>query len=130
MNARYYTVAEARATLPQVKQLMARVLRTRQEILRLRPEAWPAISKAATNGGSRAAGELAIQVGYLEKAVKTILGMGILIKDLDAGVIDFLGKRAGREVCLCWRVGEEDIDYWHETDEGFAGRQPIDALVD
>jgi hypothetical protein len=130
MQARTYTLSEARATLPQVKALMDKIQAARQAILRLRPTAWPAIQKAASNGGSHAAGELAIHALRLEDAVKTILAMGIYIKDLEHGVIDFLGTRDGHEILLCWRYGEEDITFWHEVNAGFGGRQAIDSLVD
>jgi hypothetical protein len=52
--------------------------------------------------------------------------MGIHVKDLDTGLIDFSALRDGREVYLCWRVGEDDIQFWHEVEAGFAGRQSID----
>src|SRR5688572_27422899 len=127
MQPRTYTLDEARAALPQVKTYMARIQHARQAILTLRPTAWPALQKAATNGGSREAGEMALHVMSLEDAVKGILAMGILIKDLDHGIIDFLGTRAGQEVLLCWRYGEADINYWHDINAGFAGRQSIDG---
>jgi hypothetical protein len=51
--------------------------------------------------------------------------LGVELKDPAMGLIDFLALRDGREVYLCWRLGETAIDYWHETDTGFAGRQPL-----
>ena len=66
----------------------------------------------------------------LEDSVKSILAMGIYIKDLDHGIIDFLGTRAGEEVLLCWRYGEDDINFWHDVNAGFAARQSIDGLVE
>ena len=51
---------------------------------------------------------------------------GAQIKDLDIGLIDFLTMYRGREVLLCWKLGEEGIGYWHGTEEGFRGRKPID----
>jgi hypothetical protein len=130
MQARTYTLAEARAALPQVKTLMTKIQSARHAILQLRPSAWPALQKAAANGGSHAAGELALHAVILEDGVKSILAMGIYIKDLDHGIIDFLGRRNGQEVLLCWRLGEEDINFWHDVNAGFAGRQSIDGLVD
>jgi hypothetical protein len=129
MPTRTYTIAEARAALPQVKALMASIQTARREVLRLRPEAWPALRKAPTNGGSRPAGEMAQQFAKVEEALKAITGLGILVKDLDRGLVDFLGTRDGREVYLCWQHGEEDIEFWHDLDAGFAGRRPIDAQV-
>lgn len=130
MNTRYFTLAEARAALPRVKALMHMVQTARQEILRLRPEVWPVLRKASTNGGSREAGELLVHFQRLEMGVKGIIGMGITVKDVDEGLIDFLGKRNGRDIYLCWRHGEVDIEYWHDVDTGFAGRRMIDGQVE
>ena len=52
--------------------------------------------------------------------------MGVLIKDLDIGLIDFLTRYQGQEVCLCWKLGEDRIRFWHGLEEGFRGRKPID----
>ena len=130
MNARYFSLAEARIALPQVKALMQMAQTSRQEILRLRPEVWPMLRKAASNGGSREAWELMLHFQRLEAGVKGIMNMGVTVKDVDEGLVDFLGRRNGREIYLCWKYGEDDIDYWHDLTAGFAGRQPIDALVE
>jgi hypothetical protein len=129
MNAKYYTLAQARATLPRVKRYMEEIQAARSEILRLRPEALPAIEKAAQNGGCKEAGELFVQGTRIEQGVKGISALGILIKDLDMGLVDFLGSRGGHDVYLCWHHGEEDIAFWHEINSGFAGRQALDELV-
>jgi len=64
--------------------------------------------------------------GALREVFERIEQMGVLVKDLDIGLIDFLTLYQGREVCLCWKLGEERIRFWHGTDEGFAGRKLID----
>jgi hypothetical protein len=129
MHARHFTLTEARALLPKVKELMHAAQMARSEILRLRPEIWPVLRSAALNGGSREAGEVLVQFQKLEAGVKGILALGVVVKDVDAGLVDFLGTRAERDIYLCWRYGEDDIRYWHELDTGFAGRQPIDLYV-
>ncbi len=129
MNAKYYTLAEARAALPQVKRYMNLIQAARTEILRLRPDALPAIERAAANGGNKEAGELVVYSRQLEQNLKAIMNMGIVVKDLDRGLLDFLGARHGREVYLCWHHGEDDIAYWHDVNAGFAGRRPIDEHV-
>lgn len=129
MKARYFTLDEARATLPQVKGLMEQVQAARREILRLRPDALPMIEKAALNGGNKLLGELAVHAMQLEAGVRGILALGITIKDVDAGLVDFIGVRHGREVYLCWRYGEEEIGFWHELNAGFAGRRPVDEYI-
>lgn len=126
MQARYYTLNEARAALPVVKALMSQVQEARGEILRLRPDIWPVLQKAAHNGGNAAAGSVYAQFDKLETGVKGILKMGILVKDIDTGLIDFLAIRDGREVYLCWKHGEEDLAFWHDVNAGYGGRQPID----
>jgi hypothetical protein len=128
-QARYFTLAQARAALPEVKQRMADIQAARVEILRLRPEALPAIEKAATNGGCKEAGELFVHGKRIEENAKAILAMGIVIKDLERGLIDFLGTRNGREIYLCWHYGEDDIAFWHELSTGFAGRRPLDEQI-
>lgn len=129
MSTRYFTLAEARAALPEIKRQMAAVQAARQQILSIRPSALPAIEKAAQNGGCKEAGEFYVFAAELEKGVKAITAMGVVVKDLDQGLVDFLGTRSGREIYLCWRHGEEDIAYWHEINTGFAGRRPLDEHV-
>lgn len=129
MKARYYTLAEARAILPEVKALMAAVQAARSEILRVKPEALPILKTAASNGGNRAAGEMALYFRRLEEGITGILALGVFVKDVDRGLVDFLGKRAGREVFLCWQHGEDDIAYWHDVNDGYSGRRLIDDAV-
>ncbi|BAL99901.1 MULTISPECIES: DUF2203 domain-containing protein [Caldilinea] len=129
MKARYFTLEEAQATLPQVKKLMEQVQSARREILRLRPDALPAIEQAALNGGNKLLGELAVHVMRLEEGVRGIMALGAVIKDIDAGLVDFIGLRNGREIFLCWQYGEEAIGYWHELNAGFAGRRPLDEYI-
>jgi hypothetical protein len=62
----------------------------------------------------------------LKTAIEKIQEMGCVIKDLDVGLIDFPTLFRGEEVYLCWKLGESGIRFWHGTNEGFAGRKPID----
>lgn len=126
MQARYYTLNEAKAALPRVKALMTQVQEARSAIIRLRPDVWPVLQKAAHNGGNAASAELYTHFHKLETGVKGILEMGIIVKDIDVGLIDFLSIRHGREVYLCWKYGEEELAFWHDVDAGYGGRQPID----
>lgn len=129
MNPRHYTLAEARALLPQVKEYMALAQQARREIMERQPEIWPVLKAAAGNGGSKQAGEMLQTFRQLETGVKGIMALGVLVKDVDQGLVDFLGRRDGRDVYLCWHAGEEDIEFWHDTDKGYTGRRKIDDLV-
>jgi hypothetical protein len=122
---RYYTVEEANAIVDVVRPLIGEILELRQSLLSRQPEVWPVLEKSAGNGGSKAASEVAQEFVRLDSLVREIQATGALIKDINTGLIDFLALREGREVYLCWRYGEEKIQYWHDIDAGFAGRQKI-----
>ena len=62
----------------------------------------------------------------LQEVFHRVEEMGVLVKDLDIGLIDFLARYQGREVCLCWKLGEDGIGFWHGLEEGFRGRKAID----
>jgi hypothetical protein len=62
----------------------------------------------------------------LRQCVAAIEGRGAIVKDYDSGLVDFPSERDGRRVLLCWRLGEDEVGYWHGEDAGFAGRQPLD----
>jgi len=123
---RYFTIEQANAAIAVIRPLMDEVQRIRQEVLDSQPDVWPVLEKAAGNGGSRAASLLAHSFVQLDKLIHQIMDTGAILKDVNTGLLDFLSLRDGREVYLCWRHGEERIEYWHELDAGFAGREPLD----
>jgi hypothetical protein len=122
---RYFTLQEANAALETVRPWVAEILDIRAAILDSRPEVWPVIEKSMGNGGSRAASRLVVGFERLEALVQRIQELGVLIKDVNTGLLDFPSLRDGKLVYLCWRYGEDDIRFWHEVDSGFAGRQAI-----
>ena len=121
----YFTLQEANEALNIIRPLMDEVQVIRQKILENQPEAWPAIEKSAGNGGNRALSNLVQDFEKLDALVHQIQDMGAQIKDINTGLLDFSALKNGREVYLCWQHGEDDIQYWHEIEAGFAGRQPI-----
>jgi hypothetical protein len=124
----YFTIDEANAALAIIRPWLEEILLIREEILQQKPETWPIIQKAAGNGGGAAASKLAQKFDRLDGLVHHIQDTGVLIKDLNTGLLDFPALRNGHEVYLCWRWGEGDIAFWHEVDSGFAGRQPIETF--
>ncbi len=125
MPARYYTVEEANALLPSLRPIVKALLDARQRIVDAQPELWPMLEKAVGNGGSEKAGSVLADFEKVQRGVKAIEGMGLQLKDLNTGLIDFLSERDGREVYLCWRFDEPRVAHWHNLDAGFAGRQPL-----
>ena len=126
--SQYFTLQEANKALNIIRPLMDEVQVIRQKILENQPEAWPAIEKSAGNGGNRALSNLVQEFEKLDALVHQIQDTGAQIKDINTGLLDFSALKNGREVYLCWQHGEDDIQYWHEIEAGFAGRQPIDLF--
>ena len=124
MAPRLFTLAEANALLPRARQLVGQMLEARQEILDLQPSLWPAVEKAVGNGGSKALSEAARHIIIIQKALRTLSDLGIQVKDINTGLIDFPARYQGRIVLLCWQWDEPAVQFWHDVDAGFAGRRP------
>ena len=77
-------------------------------------------------GVGEARGEAYTAAAELRDAVDQLLELGVEVKDPDVGLVDFPSRRAGEDVLLCWRAGEDAVEYWHDLEEGYAGRKPID----
>jgi len=123
---RHFSVDEANAVLPRVRALVESVLAARQRILDTQPEVWPVLEKATGNGGSQKAGALVEEFRRIERGLKAIHDLGVVVKDINTGLIDFPALRGDREVFLCWRYDEPAVAHWHDLQTGFAGRQAID----
>jgi hypothetical protein len=122
---RYFTLQEANETLNVIRPLLEEALMIRRRILASQPELWSAVEKAAGNGGNKVLSSMVQDFGRFDALIHRILETGVQIKDINAGLLDFPALRNGREVYLCWKYGEKTIAFWHEVDEGFAGRRPI-----
>jgi hypothetical protein len=105
--------------------MIAEILDIRQTIQEKQPEVWPSLQKAAGNGGGKAASQVALEFARLDELVHQIQASGVLLKDINMGLLDFPSLHEGREVYLCWRYGEDSVQYWHDLDTGYAGRQKL-----
>ena len=123
-----FTLEEANNALKTIRPLMDEVQAIRRKILAKQPEAWPAIEKSAGNGGNRALSDMVEDFEKLDALIHQIQDIGAQIKDINTGLLDFSALKDGREVYLCWQYGEDDIQFWHEIEAGFAGRQPIERF--
>ncbi len=123
---RYFTPREANETMLVIRPLVEEILRIVAEVQARQPELWPAIQGAVGNGGNASLSKLFVDFERLDALVHRIQDLGVLIKDLNAGLVDFPAQREEHEIYLCWRYGEERVGYWHEIESGFAGRQVID----
>ena len=123
--ARLFSLEEANAEVVRLRPLLAQIIAIRAEIMQSRPEVWSVMVKAASNGGNRVTAQVDQDFLRLQGLVKKLLESGVEVKDLDTGLVDFRSLRDGREVYLCWKFGEDQIQFWHELDSGFGGRQEL-----
>ena len=130
----YFTLAEAQRLIPEVERFLRDALFHRAEARKAQRELEAASERIRLAGGSRVnpAQLLAVraQLGSSSEALKGALERiertGAVVKDLDIGLIDFMSRFQDRDVCLCWKLGERGIEYWHGAEEGFRGRKRID----
>ena len=132
MADRYFTLEEAQGlvgwleeSFSAMRPLVQKIVDSENELVELR-------GRMASNGGSDLGGRLSrIQsdlneaTASIQRGIAAITEEGIIVRRVEDGLVDFPALREGREVHLCWRSGETTIDYWHEVDAGFAGRQPL-----
>ena len=123
-HGRHYTLEEARALLPWVTEQLIAIRDARDRLAD--GDARRALANGSSGNGGGSPGK---QVGeaFLElRAVMAALEeCDIVLRDIDRGLIDFPAIREGREVYLCWIDGEQDIEFWHDLDAGYAGRQAL-----
>ena len=132
MAERYFTPSEANELLAEVRPLVESLVEHRQG-MRLAAERRARLTaRIAGNGGDldpQEPGELDEQFQRESQAVtqaaERLERLGVLVKDLDTGLVDFPALHKGEEVLLCWQVGEDEVAHWHGVDEGFAGRKPL-----
>ncbi len=125
MAKRFFSVQEARQLLPDVRKLTTRVVMLSKELELLEPVAKVLAQNNASNAGSASGTVYVRYLMALQSQVQKLQQLGCLVKGVQQGLVDFPHMREGREVCLCWQLGEEDIGFWHEVDSGFAGRTPL-----
>lgn len=129
---RHFTAEEANAALAEVRPLVERLVAQRGEHLAALARQEELERKIRGNGGgippaslAAAAAEVEDLARGLAKLVDEIAEHGAQVKDPDEGLIDFPALRRGETVLLCWRLGEDEIRYWHRVEDGFAGRRPL-----
>jgi hypothetical protein len=123
-HARHFTLEEARVQLPWVESKLAALRDARARLTDL--QARQALADGSpTNGGGQPGKVVGEAFVELQNGIAAFDHRGIVLRDLDRGLIDFPSLRDGHEVYLCWIDGETDIGFWHELDAGYAGRRPL-----
>ena len=133
MAERHFTREEATALLEEVRPVAEALVAHRRALTVAAARRAMITARISGNGGDFDPQEpreldeqLEREAEAVKRAVEQLQRLGVLVKDLDRGLVDFPSLRDGEEVLLCWQVGEEEIAHWHGVDEGFAGRKPLD----
>jgi hypothetical protein len=132
MAPRYFTVEEANAALDDLRPVVEQMVEHRQRFLVAQHRRGGLTEQAGSNGGdltptdfAEVEDELELQASALAGCVERIQSAGAQVKDLDQGLLDFPALRDGEEILLCWHLGEDEIEFWHGSEDGFAGRRPL-----
>ncbi len=130
---RTFTLAEAQTLLPTLDSLLRQALARRQQVADIAAEFQQVAAHVFASGGcevdvvslSRRKAEREAAAQQLKDALAEIEALGVQVKDLDIGLLDFPCVVDGETILLCWKLGEDHISYWHGLEEGFKGRKPI-----
>ena len=119
-----FKLAEANRSLPLVRRVVTDIVKTHERITALQTS----LESAKNKDQSPTQSQLDREVEHLQAYVDELHEIGCDLKDYQMGLVDFIGRHRGHDVCLCWKLGEEKVAYWHEIQTGFAGRQPVSIL--
>lgn len=127
---RVFTLREANSLIPQLEDHLTAVKQDKAVLLRVKDEIKKASAKAHLGGGSYAGPRYISALRQISENLQAVHETGVLVKDVDIGLCDFPAMLEGRIVFLCWKLGEQDVRWWHETHSGYLGRQPIAQKFD
>jgi hypothetical protein len=129
---RTFTPEEANAALAEVRPLVERMVAAREALLDAQRRQAELVARVASNGGgltppdvSAVAAEVQQATTELVSVLEELESLGVQVKDLDRGLVDFPCLHRGVVVLLCWELGEDEVAFWHGVDEGYAGRKSL-----
>lgn len=128
MKHKYFTIQQANRTLPLVKRVVDDIVGDYRH-WKDRVSQYELLTADAKPEESPEQIALREEVEHLAKRISGYIdelsSIGCLFKGFEDGLVDFYGQRDGRDIFLCWRLGESSVEHWHEVDAGFGGRQPL-----
>lgn len=141
---RFYDIDEANEALPEVERILLALRDQRAELIRLRdavlqatgPDREATAHRPATGEPGSGAADMRLArlrmqglIDQMQAGVTRLVERDVTLREIETGLIDFPALANGRQIWLCWRLGEGDIDFWHELDDGFAGRRRLADLT-
>jgi len=137
--SRFYDIDDANATLAELGPILTTLVQQREELVRLRDHVLAHGSGGGAGGGeagATVAGDLRLTrlrmqglIDQMAAGVARIDALGLTLRDIEHGLVDFPALVSGRQVWLCWQRGEKAIGYWHGLETGFSGRRPLAELA-
>ena len=125
IHERHFTLEEANAMLPRLKPLLRQLRDAKNDLTD--SDAHEVLAEAApANGGGEPGRQVGVAFLEVQRLLVALEESGIVLKDIDRGLVDFPALIEGREVYLCWELGEDEVAFWHEISAGYRGRQPLD----
>jgi hypothetical protein len=122
--SKHYTLEEARALLPLVRQWLEE-LADYQERLKTLDKRVSQLISCGDDAGGASVNQLVTLLADCKAVLQRFRARDIQIKDLDRGLLDFPAWRDGREIFLCWEKDEDDIEFWHDLESGYGGRERL-----
>lgn len=132
MRARLFSLDEANALLPRLSDLLLQMQEVKAKHDQLQAKVTEFAQRMSGNGHvleqelNEARQEMAKAAAEVNQLLLMARELGCEVKDIDMGLVDFRAERDGREVYLCWKLGEPEVRWWHEMETGFAGRRPLE----
>ena len=132
---RHFSPEEANEALERVRPLVEEMVARRRAHVAALAKQEALEGRIRGNGGgippvelAGAAAEVEREARALARAIDAVAAHGVQVKDLDEGLVDFPALHRGETVLLCWKLGEDEIGWWHRIEDGFAGRRPLAEL--
>jgi hypothetical protein len=120
-----FTLEQANKLVPLVAKLLDELIDSRKQLVTAQESLQPMLQNARGNGGNKAGNDYVLLLQHFNALLSTFQEWGCELKDIDQGLVDFPSYRDGKLVYLCWKRGEERIEFWHDIEAGFGGRQPV-----
>jgi hypothetical protein len=129
---RTFTPEEANDALVELRPIVERMVQHRRNLTAAQVQQAELVTRIAGNGGDmvpsdlhEAADTIQREAAAISECAERINAVGAEVKSLEEGLLDFPARRGDEDVLLCWKLGEDEIHYWHRVDEGFGGRKPL-----
>ena len=122
---RHFSLEEARALMPELRRIFQDAHARRERARRADEKLGKLIQTTRSDVGGPPVSNLLMDLQQMQAQMERVEKLGVVVKDFDRGLVDFPHLRQGREVFLCWELDEEDIEFWHDLDAGYAGRERL-----